>query len=69
MRLVPLLMDAVPVPDAPGVNPWAFIEEAMRQGVNVALSPAWVKWLLADNARLVEAKNDAVSKLYEFNRE
>ena len=56
MKLVPVLTDAVPVPQ--GANLPAFLAEAAEQGVSVALSPEQVRSVL-----------EVVLKLYEFNRE
>ena len=50
--------------DAPGVSLWQQMDRAQAAGVGVALTPEQVRALLAENARLVEAKNEAVRASY-----
>jgi hypothetical protein len=52
------------VPSGPGVSVWAELERRAARGEGVVLTPEQIAQLVADNARLVEAKNEAVRQLW-----
>lgn len=60
------------VADPPGGGLWAALDRIQADGFGVALTTAQIRELLADNARLAEAKNDIVRRFgllgVEWNR-
>jgi len=49
---------------AVGVSLWSELDRAQKNGNSVILEPDQIRALLADNARLIEAKNEVVRELY-----